>query len=151
MARFCQITPEKRCVFFPTAAPAVNPEIIRHYDAHVYYDPASSRDRAARLRSAWRRPSRTRRLRSRSCIIDGEAVACGDDGIASFDRIRHHHYDDSVFLYAFDLIEPQRRRFASRPAECAEGHARQFTRACCAGHSLRPDWRRRAARPVTAH
>jgi bifunctional non-homologous end joining protein LigD len=28
------------------------------------------------------------RLRSRSCIIDGEAVACGDDGIASFDRIR---------------------------------------------------------------
>jgi bifunctional non-homologous end joining protein LigD len=45
------------------------------------------------------------KLRSRSCIIDGEAVACGDDGIASFDRIRHRHYDDCVFLYAFDLIE----------------------------------------------
>src|SRR5271169_5761034 len=29
------------------------------------------------------------RLRSLSCIIDGEAVACDDDGIASFDRIRH--------------------------------------------------------------
>jgi ATP-dependent DNA ligase len=28
------------------------------------------------------------KLRSRSCIIDGEAVACGDDGISSFDRIR---------------------------------------------------------------
>jgi bifunctional non-homologous end joining protein LigD len=41
----------------------------------------------------------------RSCIIDGEAVACGDDGIASFDRIRHRHYDEIVFLYAFDLIE----------------------------------------------
>jgi ATP-dependent DNA ligase len=26
------------------------------------------------------------KLRSRSCIIDGEAVACGEDGIASFDR-----------------------------------------------------------------
>ena len=25
------------------------------------------------------------KLRSRSCIIDGEAVACGDDGIACFD------------------------------------------------------------------
>ena len=25
------------------------------------------------------------RLRSRSCILDGEAVACGEDGIASFD------------------------------------------------------------------
>jgi bifunctional non-homologous end joining protein LigD len=44
-------------------------------------------------------------LRSQSCIIDGEAVACGDDGIASFNRIRHHRYDDCVFLYAFDLIE----------------------------------------------
>jgi bifunctional non-homologous end joining protein LigD len=45
------------------------------------------------------------RLRSRSCILDGEAVACGDDGIASFERIRHRQYDESVFLYAFDLIE----------------------------------------------
>jgi ATP-dependent DNA ligase len=26
------------------------------------------------------------KLRSQSCIIDGEAVVCGDDGIASFDR-----------------------------------------------------------------
>jgi ATP-dependent DNA ligase len=25
------------------------------------------------------------RLRSRSCIIDGEAVACDDNGVASFD------------------------------------------------------------------
>ena len=29
-------------------------------------------------------------LRSRSCIIDGEAVACDDNGVASFDLIRHH-------------------------------------------------------------
>jgi ATP-dependent DNA ligase len=45
------------------------------------------------------------KLRSRSCIIDGEAVACGDDGIPSFDRIRYLHHDAEVFLYAFDLIE----------------------------------------------
>ena len=32
-----------------TAAPA-DPEIIEHYHAHIYYDPASSRDRATRLR-----------------------------------------------------------------------------------------------------
>jgi ATP-dependent DNA ligase len=28
-------------------------------------------------------------LRSRSCIIDGEAVACDDNGLASFERIRY--------------------------------------------------------------
>jgi bifunctional non-homologous end joining protein LigD len=43
-------------------------------------------------------------LRPQSCIIEGEAVACGDDGIANFERIRYRHNDDSVFLYAFDLI-----------------------------------------------
>jgi bifunctional non-homologous end joining protein LigD len=45
------------------------------------------------------------RLRSRSCIIDGEAVCCGDDGVPSFDRIRYRRHDASLFLYAFDLIE----------------------------------------------
>jgi bifunctional non-homologous end joining protein LigD len=45
------------------------------------------------------------RLRSRSCILDGEAVCCDDNGMASFDRIRYRRYDASVFLYAFDLIE----------------------------------------------
>jgi ATP-dependent DNA ligase len=43
------------------------------------------------------------RLRSRSCIIDGEAVACDANGVASFDLVRHHRANDSVFLYAFDL------------------------------------------------
>jgi aromatic ring-cleaving dioxygenase len=33
-----------------TAAPGGDPALIAHYHAHVYYDPASSRDRAARLR-----------------------------------------------------------------------------------------------------
>ena len=44
-------------------------------------------------------------LRSRTCIIDGEAVACDEAGISSFDRLRHRNHDDCVFLYAFDLIE----------------------------------------------
>ena len=45
------------------------------------------------------------KLRSQSCIIDGEAVVCGDDGIASFDRIRYRRHDADVFIWAFDLIE----------------------------------------------
>jgi ATP-dependent DNA ligase len=44
-------------------------------------------------------------LRSRSCIIDGEAVCCDDKGVPSFDRIRYRRNDGSVFPYAFDLIE----------------------------------------------
>jgi ATP dependent DNA ligase domain len=38
------------------------------------------------------------RLRSRSCIIDGEAVACDDNGVASFDLVRHQRANDRVFL-----------------------------------------------------
>src|SRR5215831_3408998 len=45
------------------------------------------------------------RLRPRSCIIDGEAVACDDNGVASFNLIRYRRHDDCTFLYAFDLIE----------------------------------------------
>jgi bifunctional non-homologous end joining protein LigD len=45
------------------------------------------------------------RLHSRSCIIDGEAVACDDNGVASFDLVRHYPSNDKIFLYAFDLIE----------------------------------------------
>ena len=44
-------------------------------------------------------------LRSRSVILDGEAVCCDENGMPSFDRLRHRRHDRSVFLYAFDLIE----------------------------------------------
>src|SRR6266436_2387980 len=64
------------------------------------------------------------RLRSRSCIIDGEAVCCGEDGVPSFDRIRYRRCDASVFLYAFDLIEfngddPRREPLDTRKATLA--------------------------------
>jgi bifunctional non-homologous end joining protein LigD len=45
------------------------------------------------------------RLRSRSCIIDGEAVACDDNGVTSFNRVRYRRHDESIFLYALDFIE----------------------------------------------
>ena len=45
------------------------------------------------------------RLRPRSCIIDGEAVACGPDGIACFELIRRWDTDETVFMWAFNLIE----------------------------------------------
>ena len=45
------------------------------------------------------------RLRSRSVILDGEAVACDGNGMSNFDRLRHRRDDQAVFLYVFDLIE----------------------------------------------
>jgi len=45
------------------------------------------------------------RLRSHSCIIDGGAVACDDNGVTSFNRVRYRRHDGRIFLYAFDLIE----------------------------------------------
>jgi bifunctional non-homologous end joining protein LigD len=44
-------------------------------------------------------------LRVSSCLVDAEAVACGDDGVPSFELIAWKRKDDRVFLYAFDLIE----------------------------------------------
>jgi ATP-dependent DNA ligase len=44
-------------------------------------------------------------LRVKSCLIDGEAVACDDDGLPVFDRLRYRRDDRRAFLYAFDLIE----------------------------------------------
>jgi bifunctional non-homologous end joining protein LigD len=65
------------------------------------------------------------RLRVRSCIIDGEAVACGDNGIASFNRLCQWHHDADVFLWAFDLIELngddlRQRRLEERKASLAK-------------------------------
>jgi bifunctional non-homologous end joining protein LigD len=44
-------------------------------------------------------------LKARSCLIDGEAVACDRNGMPCFDRLRYRRQDGHVFLYAFDLIE----------------------------------------------
>ena len=63
-------------------------------------------------------------LRPRSVILDGEAVACDDSGVSSFDRLRHRHHDASVFLYAFDLIELNGEDLRREPLEGAQGHAR---------------------------
>lgn len=65
-------------------------------------------------------------LRARSCIIDGEAVATGDDGIALFER-RYRRHDASVFLYAFDLIELNGEMSAANRSK----GAKPCSRRCC--------------------
>jgi bifunctional non-homologous end joining protein LigD len=45
-----------------------------------------------------------RRLPVTHFLIDGEAVICGDDGVADFERLHARADDATVFLYAFDLL-----------------------------------------------
>jgi bifunctional non-homologous end joining protein LigD len=43
-------------------------------------------------------------LKVASFLIDGEVVSCGEDGTASFARLRSRQHDGTAFLYAFDLL-----------------------------------------------
>ena len=45
------------------------------------------------------------RLKVRSCLIDGEAVACDANGLAVFEHLRRKPTGRHVLLYAFDLLE----------------------------------------------
>jgi ATP-dependent DNA ligase len=56
-------------------------------------------------------------LRVRSFLIDGEAVACDDDGMPSFDRLRYRRQDARVFLFAFDLLELNGQDLRREPLE----------------------------------
>jgi len=57
------------------------------------------------------------KLSCRSCLIDGEAVACDDNGVPIFDRLRYRRDDRRVFLYAFDLIELDGDDLRRKPIE----------------------------------
>ena len=44
-------------------------------------------------------------LPGRSCLIDGEAIACDDSGLAVFELIRRARNHGSAILCAFELLE----------------------------------------------
>jgi bifunctional non-homologous end joining protein LigD len=52
----------------------------------------------------------------RSCLIDGEAIVCDENGLADFELIRGHHTADAVHC-AFDLLELDGRDLRRRPIE----------------------------------
>ena len=70
------------------------------------------------------------RLKARTCIIDGEAVACGADRIASFDLIRYRRHDERVFLRAFDLIELNGDDLRKEPLVSRKPRSRSRSPAC---------------------
>jgi bifunctional non-homologous end joining protein LigD len=56
-------------------------------------------------------------LRVRSCLIDGEAVACDENGLPTFQKLRQRRNDRLVFLYAFDLLELDGKDMRREPIE----------------------------------
>ena len=44
-------------------------------------------------------------LPARSCVVDGEAIVCDENGLAIFDLIRGHGSKTSAVLCGFDLLE----------------------------------------------
>jgi hypothetical protein len=64
------------------------------------------------------------RLRARSCVVDGEAVCCGDDGVRSFDRI--HYLRRAHRGWRADRLRPRLQDGARRHRIEAEGFALSF-------------------------
>jgi bifunctional non-homologous end joining protein LigD len=56
-------------------------------------------------------------LASDSCVIDGEAVVCNDNGLSVFELIRNYRHGRSATLCAFDLLELNGQDLRDRPLE----------------------------------
>src|SRR6516225_5110552 len=87
------------------------------------------------------------RLRARSCLIDGEAVACDENGLAVFERLRLKPSGRHVFLYAFDLLELDGQDLRREPLETRKATLASLLRRSLPGLRLerapRPRWRER--------
>ena len=53
----------------------------------------------------------------RTCLIDGEAIACDERGVAVFELIRYRRQDYAVTLSAFDLLEIDGEDMRNAPIE----------------------------------
>jgi bifunctional non-homologous end joining protein LigD len=73
------------------------------------------------------------RLRARSCLIDGEAVVCDDNGVAVFVRLRRKPSGRHVFLFAFDLLELDGEDLRREPFETRKATLASLLRGCLPG------------------
>jgi bifunctional non-homologous end joining protein LigD len=68
-------------------------------------------------------------LQVRSCLIDGEAVVCDEDGRAVFERLRKVRRSRQVFLCAFDLLELDGKDLRGDPFEVRKATLASLLRA----------------------
>ena len=76
------------------------------------------------------------RLKVRSCLIDGEAVACDENGLAVFERLRRKREGRHVFLYAFDLLELNGTDLRREPLVVRKATLASLLRGCLPGLRL---------------
>jgi bifunctional non-homologous end joining protein LigD len=75
-------------------------------------------------------------LKVRSCLIDGEAVACDDNGVAVFARLRRKPTGRHMFLFAFDLLELDGEDLRREPFETRKATLASLLRASMPGLRL---------------
>jgi bifunctional non-homologous end joining protein LigD len=75
-------------------------------------------------------------LRVKSCLIDGEAVCCDDGGLPVFQKLRLRRQDRHVFLYAFDLLELNRKDLRREPLEHRKSELARLLRSAKPGLQL---------------
>jgi bifunctional non-homologous end joining protein LigD len=68
------------------------------------------------------------KLPVRSCLIDGEAIVCDENGLADFELIRGHGTTADAVHCAFDLLELDGRDLRRRPIEERKGLLTQLLR-----------------------
>ena len=75
-------------------------------------------------------------LTVQSCLIDGEAVCCDDDGLPVFQKLRQRQDDHHVFLYAFDLLELNGTDLRREPIEVRKATLKSVVRRSLPGVRL---------------
>jgi len=76
------------------------------------------------------------RLKVRSCLIDGEAVACDENGLAVFELLQRKPSGKHIFLYAFDLLEFDGQDLRHEPLETRKATLASLLRGCGPGLRL---------------
>jgi bifunctional non-homologous end joining protein LigD len=75
-------------------------------------------------------------LKARSSLIDGEAVARDENGLAVFEQLRRKPAGGHVFLYAFDLLELDGQDLRRDPLETRKAMLTSLLRSARLGLQL---------------
>ena len=125
----------------PTAAPCppAGPEWLHEIKHDGYRMLAHHDGERARLTSrrgldcAWRFPmvvAAIKALAVRSCVIDGELIACDANGLADFQLLRRRKHDDPAIYCVFDLLHLDGRDLRDEPIETRKAELARLLAEC---------------------